>query len=379
MSKNGEKYGGSKKVNNSKHLKTKKEHKDRLIEQKPITKMSKPWLIASAVLIVVLIAALLFDEFYESTLITIDGKKYQMSDMTYYFYTVETQFDYYDQMFGGGGAYWDMSFDEASGTTMRDQAKQEAIDSVKYTEILYKEAIDEGYSLTEEEKETISGNVDTMLNEQLSPTVISRNNFSKAYLTEVLGKSTLVERYRQDKIDALDIDDEAIKAGIKFEDYRQYDIEYLYVSTKTTDEDGNYVDVSEEEKTAAYDKISGVFEAAKTTEDWSTLVPDDETQLTYQETNFVESGTTYSEEFEAMMMAMENGAVSEIYEDESGYYIVRMINNNSSESYDTAVEEAITSKENEEFNTIYEGILKQHKVKTNDKAIKKLKMGSLTI
>lgn len=372
-------------MNNSKKLKVKKkEKKDRLIEQKPITKMSKPWIIAFAVLVIFLIASLLFDEFYESTLLTIEGEKYQMSDLSYYFYTVESQYDYYDQMFGGGGAYWDMEVDEATGTTIRDQAKLDVLDSAKYNEILFKEATSEDYTLTEEEKSTISTNVDSMLSQQLSTTAVSRNNFTKKYftkkyLTNILSKSTLVARYRQDKIDALAIDDEAIKAGIKYDDYRQYDIEYLYISTKTTDEDGNTADLTEEEKTAAFDKINGVYEAAKTTEDWSTLIPDDETELTYRESNFVESGNSYSEEFETLMVSMENGAISEIYEEESGYYIVRMINNNSSESYDTAVEQAITSAENEEFNKVYEDILKKYDVKTNDKAIKKLKMGSLTI
>lgn len=366
-------------MNNSKKLKTKKVKKDRLIEQKPITKISKPWIITSAVLVVILVAALLFDQLYESTLLKINGKKYTLSDLSYYFYTVESQYDYYDQMFGGGGAYWDMTYDDTTGATVRDQAKNDAIESVKYNEILYKEATAEGYSLTEEEKTTINENVDSLLKDQLSDTVIRKNDFTDKYLTDIISKTTLVSRYRQDKIDALDIDDEAIKEGIKYEDYRQYDIEYLFIPTQTTDADGNTVDLTDEEKSTAYDKLNSYYETAKTTEDWSTLLPDDEEDVTYQSTNFIESGSTYSEDFEKMMMAMENDAVSEIYEAENGYYIIRMVNNNSSESYDNAVEDAITTKENEEFQKVYDDIAAKYDVTTNEKAIEKLTMGSLTL
>lgn len=365
-------------MNNSKKLKTKKVKKDRLLEQKPITKISKPWLILSAVLIVILIIGLLFDEFYESTLMTVDGEKYKMSDLSYYFYTVEYQYDYYDQMFGGNGAYWNMSYDEESGATIRDLAKTEAMEVALYTELLYKEATAEGYTLTVEEKETVSTNAANLMG-QLSDSIKRKSNFTEKYLTNVLSKSKLVERFRKDKIDALDIDDEAIKAGIKYEDYRQYDIEYLYVSTTTTDEDGNSVALSDEEKKAAYDKLNSYYESAKTTEDWSKLLPEEEEEVSYRDTNFVESETTYSEDFETMMMAMGNGAISEIYEEEDGYYIVRMVNNNSSESYDTAVKDAITTAENEAFDKVYEQIKEKHEYKMNDRAIKSLKMGSITI
>lgn len=369
----------AKKVNNSKKLKTKKVKKDHLIDQKPITKMSKPWIIASAVLFVILAVAMLFDQLYESTLLTIDGDKYKMNKLSYYFYTVESQYDYYDQMFGGGGTYWDMTYDEATGSTVRDEAKTEAVDAAFYNEILYREAIAEGYSLTTEEEATAATNVDTLLKEQIPAAVVKKNNFTKKTLTDIINKSTLVTRYRQDKIDAQDIDDEALKAGVNYDDYRQYDIEYINISTKTTDEDGNSVDLTADEKTAAYDKINGIYASAKTTEDWSKLLPTDETELTYKSTNFVASGTTFSEEFENMMMGMENGAISDIYEDTTGYYVVRMINNNSSESYDAAVEQAISTAENEAFTKIYNDIKTKYETTTNEKALKSLSMGTITL
>jgi foldase protein PrsA len=334
-------------------------------------------IISSIIMVIVLVGALLFDQLYEPTVLKIDGDKYHMNDLSYYFYTTESQYAYYNQLFGG--SYWDMSYDESTGATMRDAAKQEAIDSAIYTEILYKEALSENYTLTAEEKDKVTTDVDALLNQTLSKAVIEKNDFTKNYLTDFLSKTTLVDRYRQDKIDALDIDDAAIKADYKPEDYRQYDIEYLYVSTKTTDDDGNTVDLSAEDKTAALDKLKGVYEAAKTTKDWSTLVPEGEESLKYKKDNFIESETTFDEKFETMMMSMQNDSISEVYEADGAYYIVRMLNNNSSERYDSTVEEAITDKENAGFSDLYKEISAKHEYSINEGYLKSITMGNITL
>jgi len=369
-------------VNKSKKLQVKKVKKDRLIEPKPITKISLPWLIAFGALVVVLVVALLFDQLYKPTLMTIDGKNYNIGDLAYYFYTVESKYDYYDSFFGGTGQYWDLTINEETGETVRDASKTEATKLALFNEVLYNQAVSEGYSLTDEEKQTIEENVSALLSSQIPPADIRKNNFTKAYLTDILGKITLADRYRQDRIAELDIDIEEIKKDIDYEEYRQYDIETISISTtKKTDDEGNVVDMTEEDKKAAYDTIKEVYEKAKTTEDWSTLVPDEETELTYKEKDsFTKSDTRFSEEMKEKVMAMNNGDVSEIIEEENAYYIVRMINNNSSESYDIAVEDALTAAQDEAFSDKFDKeILPKHEYVIIDKALKRYRMGSVTL
>jgi foldase protein PrsA len=344
--------------------------KEKIISTKVLT-------IASIVFVVILVGALIFDQLYESTLLTVDGQKYHLDDLSYYIYNTEYQYDYYDQMFGGNGSYWNMSSDE-NGTTMRDIAKQEALDTAVYNEVLHNEAVAEGYTLTEDEKKTIDTNVTTMM-ENLTEGTIENGNFTKASLIESIGKTTLVSRFRQDKIDALDIDDAGITAGISRDEYRQYDIEYLFTSKKTTDAEGKSIDMTDDEKAAALATLNTYYDKAKSTEDWSTLLPEDEKIVTYRTDNFVAADTTFDDEFEKQIMAMENGAIGEVHETDTGYYVIRMINNNSSESYDTAVKDAITEAENEGFHKVYDEILAKHEYKINDSALKSLDMGSVIL
>jgi len=367
-------------VNKSKKLQVKKEKKERLIEQRPLTQISLPWLIGAGIIIVALVVALLFDQLYKPTLMTIDGKSYNISDLAYYFYTVESRYGSYSSIFGDN-SYWDLTIDEESGQTVRDSVRDEAVQLSLQYEILYNEAVSAGYTLTDEEKKTIDENAARLLSNGLAPAVIRKNNFTKKYLTDILGRITLAERFREDKIDELAIDVEEIKKGIDYEEYRQYDIEYFSISTKKYDDDGNYVDLSDEEKKAAYDKIAEVYEKAKTTDDWSTLLSDDETELSYiDDDNFTKNDTRYSDDMKAKLMAMENGEISEIIEEEDAYYFVRMINNNSSERYDSAVDLAVTNAENEAFTEYYNNeILPKHNYTIIDKALKKYKMGNVTI
>lgn len=360
----------SKKIKNTNKEIAQVKKNDRVVSSKILT-------IASAVFVVILVGTLLFDQFYERTYLTIDGEKYKLHDLAYYFYTVETQYDYLNQMFGG--SYWDMVYDESTGTTVRDMAKDDAIDSAVRYEILYKEAVSEGYTLTDEEISSVESEVTSLLDEQLTEEIIDKNNFTKEYLTDAVGKTDLVSRYRQDKIDAMDIDDAAIKDGINFDDYRQYNIEYLYVTTDTTDADGNTVTMSDEEKATAKDKIDALYAKAKTTKDWSTLVSEDDTSSVYKTDNFIETDTTYADDMEALIMGMENDAISDVYEADDGYYVIRMLDNNSSESYDSAVEDAITTAEDDAFNDYYATVVEKHDYSINESALKSLTMGTVTL
>ncbi|NLJ96022.1 MAG: hypothetical protein GX321_02615 [Clostridiales bacterium] len=349
------------------------------VNKKQFTINPKIWIILASVLGLVLIVAVLFDQLYKRPLVTIDGKDYYVEDMTYQFFTTESYHDYIDQLYGGN--YWDMPYSESSTISVRDFTKAQTINNVIYQEILYNEAVSNGYTLTQEESESIDEEVDTILkDENLSEKIIKKNGFTSDYLKSVLTKTTLVNRYIQDVIDTLDIDEEAIKADFDYEEYRQYDIEYLFISTEVNKEDNTTEPMNEEDKKAALDKITSLRKDALEAEDWKALIPEDEEQLEYRESNFLPTDTYFPEDFMNTLMAMENQEISEVLETEDGYYIVRMINNNSSETYDKVVKDAITAAEDEAFsNEYFDNILPKHSYETHDSAIKRLRMGRITL
>lgn len=345
----------------------------------------KVWIITSIVLAVVLIAAVLFDRLYERALITVDGDNYYLNDLRYYFFTVESKYDALDQMYGG--QYWDMAYNEEGTVTTRTVAMEEAVNAVISNEVLYREATANGYALTSEESDTISNDVVSFLYEQDIPAdLIEKNGFTGDYLTDIFTKLQLSKRYKEDVIEGLPIDDEAITSEYKYEDYRQYDIEYLFISTQTEDAEGNKVPMDEAAKKAAYDKINAKHQEALTSDDWSLLVPEEEEELTYSKDDFLAKDAGTSDEYglsadlKAMIITMENDEISEVFEDEKGYYAVRMINNNSLESYDSTVENAIKKAEEDAFQTKFmEEILPEYTYDIKERALRNLRMGSITL
>ncbi len=365
-------------MNNSKKITPKKE-KEVKMSEKPITSISKPWIVTSLVLVVVLIGALLFDQLYSPTLMTVDGKKYNVKDLSYYLYIVESKYDSYNSMFGGN--YWDSPIKE-DGTTLRQEARKDAIAQALRATILYNEAVDKDYKLTDKEKKTVKTTVDNLLSKEIPKDIIKKNHFTRSFLTKMVEGTTLVSRFREDKLKEAKIDKDGIKAKISYDKFRQYDIEYLYAATETTDENGKTTQLSDEKKKEAQEKLNSYYEKAKTAKDWSKVVPTDETAIIYKASKFVkadEDSSSFSDEFKTELTKMKNGAVSEVTKGTNGYYIVRMVNHNSSERYDSEVNTAITTAENQAFDKIYEGIKANHPNKLNNKAINRLKMGELTV
>lgn len=339
----------------------------------------KIWIIVSGILGLFLIAALLFDQLYKRPIVTIDGDKYYLEDLTYYFYNAEsTVSQMYGQLYGDYA--WDMPYD--SSMSVRDFVKSETINNIVYNEVMYREAVANGYTLTEEEEKDIDEDINTLLNDAgLSKKFIKKNSFTSEYLKDVFTKIKLAERYKNDIIDSLGIDEEAIKAGIDYNEYKQYDVEYFFISTKKTNkEDNSTVEMSDEEKKAAYQKIADLREKALTADDWSSLLPEDEEELRYRDTDFLANGTLYPDEFKEPVMALENGEISDIFETEDGYYFVRMQNNEMTDAYEQAVEKAINEAEEEAFDKEYnENIITKHNYVLNERAIKNLRMGRITM
>jgi foldase protein PrsA len=144
------------------------------------------WIVTSIILLVVLLGGVAFDQLYKRVILTISGDKYNMDDLSYYFYEIESQYDYLDQLFYGG-TYWDQT-NQTTGQSNREAAKLGAISEAIYNEVLYKEAVANGYTLTEDEKKAADTKADAFLTNDTNKAVIKKNHFTKKYLSDIMGK-----------------------------------------------------------------------------------------------------------------------------------------------------------------------------------------------
>jgi foldase protein PrsA len=310
--------------------------------------------------------------------VTVGDKEIKLSEMMYYIYAVEATGASYDAAYQSyyGSSYWDMEYSE--GVTMREQTKKYVMDTAVMYEILYEKSLAAGNKMTDEEKTEAEANADQIManitEEQLKVT-----GFTKEILTKVQEKLIVGEKYYNELAEGYDINEDEIKAGMKAEDYKQYDTEYLFVPTSSFDANYQSVELTDEEKEAALTSMKDALEKVKAGEEFSEIAKAN-TTIQNSTVNFVYGDTNAETEYQDAAIKLDNDAYSnDIVETSLGYYIIKMVNNNSTESYDAAVNEAVTAKQQEAFDADYENIKKEYTITVNDAEWDKIVMGQTTI
>ncbi len=332
------------------------------------------------ILTIAVCVVIAFEQLYQPVLLTINGDKYRLNDVRYYIFSREyqgftTEYSYQSYM---NMSYWDQVVDEETGDTNLDQVKAQTWDDIVKNEILYKEAVKQGYSVTDEDKT----NVQTVISntkENLDSAILRSNGFTDSALTAILQKLEVASRFQQDTIDSFDIDDDAIKDGFNYEDYHQYGIGVFKIQKTKTNEDNKTEDVPEEELKAALEKLEGLKDKIASAEDLSTVLGEDETAITYSSENITKDTTTYGKKNLKKIMQMKNGEMTDMIEREDAYYLIKMVNNKVTESYDSAVSNAISAEETSQFDDYYEKLEKEYTVEKNDNEWDALDFGYITI
>lgn len=356
---------------NSKKKKEKKE---------PSTKRTKIIVGIAAVLIVILSVFIGYEQLHRPLILKVNDKRIYLDDLMYLIHASEVEGNMYSQYFGAGDGYWNMDYGD--GKTVGDAVKEEIISQATQNEVLFSEAMKADYKLTEEEEKKTETTVDNLLS-QSTDAQKKKAGFTKDNLMAVLNHIAIAEKYKKDLIDGFDIDDEAIKAGVDYDEYRQYDVQFYKIATTKTDEENKSVAMTDAEKKEAYNKLSALYETAKTAEDFAKLIDEEDKENPIKFTaasNFTATGDwALGDEAKEQVMKLKNNEISNIIETEDGYYFVKMVNDNSSQSYDNAVKAAINEEETKRFDEEYAKILKNYNVTVYDKEWKKVKLGTVTM
>lgn len=330
-------------------------------------------------LVAIVIGVVAWEGMAPKYLLAVNGEKLKEKDLMYDIYQSElmgSQMASLYAQFGYTEDYWNMTNED--GTNTQDTLREQTIENYLYNRILYAEAVKQGYEATEDEKkqaeESAASDIETLTEKK-----VKSLGMSKELLTERALEELVVARYKTDTVEGLDIDDEAIKAGVDYETNRGYNVEYFFAATTTTNDDGEQVAV--EDKTAVYSELESVMAKAETSDDWSKIIDaeDEDAAVTYTTKVLTADDGTFDETVMGDILKMQNGDVSEIVETDSGYYVFRMVNNNDPEKYDTAVNDAISDAEESAFTEVYQGLKEAYTIKTYDLNWKSIVFGTVTL
>ena len=211
-----------------------------------------------------------------ATAVTIGGDKYSAADLSYYYYAAYN--DLYQQTYGypsmvgldtskSFSSQESMYSTEEEPQTWDEYFKETAVEKMRLVSAALAAAKEEGYTLTEEDQETIADAIASMKE------VATSNGMSyKTFLTNVYGSlmttgcyeknledEVLASSYIQSHSDSLTYTADQVQA-VYDEDPNSYDnVEYMLVNINgaaesTEDEEGNTVEPTEEESEAAWNE-----------------------------------------------------------------------------------------------------------------------------
>ena len=252
--------------------------------KEPMSQKAKLYWTIGIVIAVLVAALLIWHTFFygnqRAVAATVGDQEFNVTEVSYYYHSVANSYISQAQQYSQLG--YDMGYDtskspseqiysEEDGTTYADYFLQQALEQLQQVTILCNEAEAAGYTLSDEGKQTIEDNMDSLYTYSMQSGLGSEGsylkasygrNMTKSLFKDCLTKSVLASEYAQEKTDSFTYTDEELEAYYQEHtaDLDSYDYRYCYINAdlpeSTTDEDGNTVEPSEEETQAAMDQAS---------------------------------------------------------------------------------------------------------------------------
>ena len=344
-------------------------------------------------LILILCIGVGIQQFKPSTVLKIDGEKITMDDMMYPIYERESKYLPSNEIYESylGTSIWDAGYMGTDSTvdsnvTNAEGLKQEIINAETEYAVLYNEAVKAKYKLTKDEEKDARSQAKKAV-KGLSFVQKLQLNISEKKLSKRFEKRILADRYTADQkktTDATVNEKDAIK-NVSKKDLRQYDVQYYSFAKKSTDSStGTETKLTDKQIKEYTKKLNELAAKAKTAKDFTKLLGSEkESGVTYNSGNFTEKegwSTYLSDANLKKIKKMKNGEISGVITDSSTGYtmLIKMVNNNSNKSYDSACDEAITSAKQTAYNAWLAKLEKKHQIKKYDSVWNDVKIGTVT-
>lgn len=276
----------------------------------------------------------------------------------------------YASLFGTTNFYGQ---DSGTGTTYGETAKESLLEQFQELYVLEAEAPNYGVELTDEEKAAITEAAVQFVEDNTEKT---RNALGadQASVERLLTLATI-----QDKMyDVLTAD---VDTEVSDEEAAQKRISYVFVSTQGTevDEEGNTVELTEEEKQAVRDRLQAVLDDAAESGDLAAAIEaaneeagEDEQISSATEITYGADTTTVADVVKEAADQLSDGEIAPIVETDTGYYGVQMLSTYDEEATAAEKENIIQERRNTLYQEQCAALEENHTFTTVDSALDKL-------
>ena len=256
----------------------------------------------------------------------------------------------YTGLFGAGN--WDREF---AGSSIGAYVKQQAVKQLSQLTALSSLATKDGITLSKEEIDAVKNASDDYYN-SAGDELLKKYDLEKSDVENVYKQYCLANKFYQKMIDSVD-------SEISDDEARIISLQYIFFSTKKTDDDGKQVSLSEEEKSDLNAKIASVVEKINAGEDFEKLAKENSDKQTIT-MNIGRDETEAA--FEKAAFNLTDGQVSAPVETEDGIYIIKCISNYDEQATLENKDKIYEKRCNEALNNAYNDYISEALTEFND-------------
>ncbi len=283
------------------------------------------------------------------TLFTYDGVDVPLKKAWIYGKMTAAQYEAsYANYFGDN--FWTMDMgtdDEGNATTFEDYAKEQIIARIKQIIVLNNHAEEAGASLSEEEEEQCTEYAAAFAEDASGAEILAECGASEDDMTEIYEENALaakVQEYMVKDTDTNVSDDEA----------RETTITRVVFATTTTDDEGNTVDMSDEEKAQVLATAQSALAKVQAGTDIADVA--EEQEYTNTTETFAAGESEEGEEFEQLLATMNDGDITqEVQECDNGYVIARLDAYTDTDATESNRQSIIAERQQTKFTEVYDG------------------------
>ncbi len=290
----------------------------------------------------------------------VDGVSIPLGEVNFYLRYQQTQMAMYSGYFGEDFMNQDLM---GTGTIYGETVKDTVVQTLEEYYLVEAHAEDIGISLTDEDKAAAEEAADAFLAANDSKT-LQAMSADKETVTHVLELMALQNKAYADRAATID-------TNVTDEEAAQKTVTYVRSSTNgTTDENGDTVDLTDEELAAKKDVLNQIRDEAGADGDLDAAAENHD--LSAVTTSYGADDENLNADVKAAAETLSDGEYADIVEGDNAYYLVRMDSTFDREATDNHKQVILTQRERDAYTAWVDSLKENADITTNDDALAKL-------
>ena len=303
----------------------------------------------------------------EEVLMTVNGEEVAVGLANFYARYTQAQYETYYGAYMGDNM-WATEVEE--GVTYEQYIKDSVLEMVQIMVLSEQHMGDLGVELTDKEKAYVDKAVQEFV-----------DGNKDADVAKVSGDEATVERYMTLQAITTKVQKEiadSVDKNVTDEEAAQKKMEYVFFSyDDTTDEDGNTVTLTDEDKAELKAQAQAISDAVEAGEDFAAAA---EAQgVSVNEFTFDSETTTIDLEMVTVADALAEGEYSGVVDTASGVYVAKLVSLLDREATDAKKDEIVAQRQSDEYVAICEQWIADAEIEVNDDVWAKVDFDEITV